>query len=58
MRGQIAGFDMTDQTESQAFVNLYTASLLAEVAGAAPSMFGEEGVVCPLIVYTDLDVSW
>jgi hypothetical protein len=49
---------MTDQTESQAFVNLYTASLLAEVAGAAPSMFGEEGVVCPLIVYTDLDVSW
>jgi hypothetical protein len=43
MRGQVAGFDMTDQTESQAFINLYTASLLTEGTGAAPSMFGEEG---------------
>jgi hypothetical protein len=43
MRGQIAGFDMTDQTASQAFINRYTASLLTEGTGAAPSMFGEEG---------------
>jgi hypothetical protein len=43
MRGQVAGFDMTDQTESQAFVNLYTASLLTEGTGATLSMFGEEG---------------
>jgi hypothetical protein len=43
MMGQVAGFDMTDHTESRAFVNLHTNSLLTEGRGAAPSMFGEEG---------------
>jgi hypothetical protein len=42
MRGQAAGFDVTDHTESQALINLYNAGRLTQGPGAAPSMFGEE----------------
>jgi hypothetical protein len=43
MMGQAAGFDMTDKNESQAFINLYNASLRIPSEDVAGVMWGEGG---------------